>query len=159
MTPTLCWLIAAAAALSTTHHLDHVLRGATGWPLTPDVNPFSYSLGIYPAMAAGLVLSLRGRAGPRFWSFLSTGGALFVSAVHVGPVAGDEITAIPSQYGSRAVGWVAVGLLAVFVAVLAGTSVYEHRLTGQVAEAGQPVVRARRRRTPGGARDRDRRDR
>lgn len=30
MTPALYWLIAAAAALSLAHHLDHVLRGATG---------------------------------------------------------------------------------------------------------------------------------
>lgn len=147
MTCTLYALIAAAAALSLLHHVDHVVRGATGWPLTGEVNPFTYSLAIYPVMAVGLVLSLRGRAGPRFWSFLSTGGALFITAVHIGPVAEDEIGAIPAQYAGSAVGrpggWVALGLLAVLVAVLAGTSVYEHRLARAARDAAAPAAPGR----------------
>lgn len=129
MTPTLYSLIAAATVLSLAHHADHVLRGATGWPLTDDFNPFTYSLLVYPAIALGVGLSLRRRLGPRFWSFLSAGGALFVGAVHLGPVAGDAVTDIPRQYASPIAGGVAVGLLAAFLVVLGVTFVYELRLS------------------------------
>ncbi|CAN5221429.1 hypothetical protein BH20ACT9_BH20ACT9_09170 [soil metagenome] len=131
MTPTLYWLIGAATILSLTHHVDHVLRGATGWPLTGDFNPFTYSLFVYPVIAVGVTLSLRGTVGPRFWSFLSAGGALFVGAVHLGPVAGDALAEIPGQYASPLAGAVALGLLAAFVAVLVGTFLYEIRLASR----------------------------
>jgi hypothetical protein len=131
MTPTLYWLIGAATGLSLVHHVDHVLRDATGWPLTGEVNPFTYSLFVYPVIAVGLTLSLRGRVGPRFWSFLSAGGALFVGAVHIGPVAGDSVAEILEQYASPLGGAVAVGLLAAFVALLGGTFLYEIRLASR----------------------------
>lgn len=140
MTPTSYRLIAAAVALSLAHHLDHVLRGATGWPLAGEVNPFTYSLFIYPAIAIGLVLSLRGRVGPRFWSMLSGGGALFVGAVHLGPVAGDAVAAIPGAYGSPLAGGIAVAGLAALVVALVTAFVHETRL-------------ARRRDGSGGIRD------
>lgn len=129
MTRTLYWLIGAATTLSLAHHVDHILRGATGWPLVGDANPFTYSLFVYPAIAVGLVLSLGGRVGPRFWSILSAGGALFVTAIHVGPAADDAVAGIPAQYASPLAGAVAVALLVAFVGVLAGTFLYELRLT------------------------------
>ncbi len=131
VTPTLYRLIAAATILSLTHHVDHVLRGATGWPLAGDANPFTFSLFVYPVIAVGVTLSLRDRVGPRFWSFLSAGGALFLVAVHLGPVAGDAVAEIPGQYASPLAGVVAVGLLAAFVAVLVGTFLYEIRLASR----------------------------
>lgn len=131
MTPSLYWLIGLATVLSFAHHVDHVLRGATGWPLTHEFNPFTYSLLVYPVIGVGVVLSLRGSLGPRFWSFLSAGGALFVVAVHLGPVAGDAVADIPRQYASPLVGAVAVGLLAAFIVVLCGTFLYERRLTSR----------------------------
>ncbi|MDQ3537528.1 MAG: CPBP family intramembrane metalloprotease [Actinomycetota bacterium] len=133
MTPTLYWLIGAAAALSLAHHGDHILRGAIGWPLSAEVNPFTYSLFVYPALIAGLALSLRGRVGPRFWSCFSAGGGLFVAAVHVGPAAGDAVADIPGQYASPVAGAFAVGLLAAFVLVLVGTFLYETRLVAAAA--------------------------
>lgn len=135
MTPALYLLIAAAVALSLVHHLDHVVRGATGWPVTDEVNPFTYSLAVYPVIALQVLLSVRGLVGPRSWSFLSVGGALFVTAVHVGPAAGDLVTAIPGQYASPVVGVAAVALLAALVAVLVGTAVYERRLVRTAAVA------------------------
>lgn len=36
------------------HHVDHIIRGNhVGWPLTPEVTPFTYSLGFYPFIALG----------------------------------------------------------------------------------------------------------
>ncbi len=42
-------------ALGAAHHIGHVIRGNhVGWPLTSEVNPFTYSLAIYPLLATGL---------------------------------------------------------------------------------------------------------
>src|SRR4029450_1919662 len=79
-----------AAGLSLGHHLDHLIRGnAVGWPVTDQVNAFTASLVVYPIIIAGLVLYRAGRVGPGFWALVSGGGAVFVSAVHFGPAAGE----------------------------------------------------------------------
>jgi len=118
-------LLAAAMALSVVHHGDHVLRGATGWPLEAGVNPFTYSLLVYPVIALGLVLTRRGYAGPGSWAWLAGGGALFVLVIHTGPVASDSVSRIAEQYSEPAVGAGAVALLAALVVVLALTCAYE----------------------------------
>ncbi len=136
MTRTLYALIALAVLLSLGHHLDHVLRGATGWPLAGGVSPFTYSLAVYPLIATGLLLSWRGRAGPRFWFALSSGGALFVLAVHLGPAADDTLDRIAAGYASPAAGAIAAAELGLFVALLAGLSVYERRLATRPGRRG-----------------------
>lgn len=128
MTGTLYWLILAAVVLSLAHHGDHVLRGATGWPLRDEVNPFTYSLFVYPVIGLGVILSRLRLVGPRFWSVLSGGGALFVAAVHLGPAAGDAVGDIAGQHASPAAGVAALVLLAALVAVLVGNCAYELRL-------------------------------
>ncbi len=127
MTRTGYRLVIAAVAFSFAHHVDHVLRGgeATGWPLTGSVNAFTYSLAVYPIIATAAFLSRRGRVGPRFWRLLSSGGALFVLAVHLGPAAGDAVGDIPDGYSSPIAGIVAVSVLVAFIAVLAFTAIYE----------------------------------
>lgn len=72
----------------------------------------------------GLFLSSRGRAGPRFWA-LAGGGALFILAVHVGPAAGDSVTAIPDQYGSPLAAVAALVILGAFVVALGAHFVHE----------------------------------
>src|SRR5688572_23265832 len=93
-------LVVLITVLSVAHHVDHVIRDVTGWPITDEFNPFSASLFVYPIIVIGLFLSRRRRAGARFWAVLAGGGALFILAVHGGPAAGDSVTAIPDQYGS-----------------------------------------------------------
>jgi drug/metabolite transporter (DMT)-like permease len=127
MTTTGYRLVLAITALSVAHHVDHVLRDVTGWPLEGGFNPFSASLFVYPVIAAGLLLARRGRAGPRFWATLAGGGALFILAVHVGPAAGDSVTAIPDQYSSPVAGVAALAILAAFVAALLAHFTYELR--------------------------------
>lgn len=118
-----------AAAMSFGHHVDHVIRGnAIGWPLTAEVNAFTASLVIYPIIAAGLLLYRAGRVGPGFWAFISGGGAVFVSAVHFGPMAVEPPAHILGMYEPAIIGWIAFGWLVAFVAVLAITSIYETRL-------------------------------
>ena len=126
-----------AAALSAGHHVDHVIRGnAVGWPLTGEVNAFTYSLGIYPLIATGLVLYRAGRVGPGFWALISGGGALFVAAVHFGPAAVEPPAAILGAYDPPLLGWLAFGWLLAFAAVLAGTCAYELHLWRRGRRAG-----------------------
>lgn len=124
-------IVLGITALSLAHHVDHGFRGVSGWPFEGGFNPFSVSLFVYPVIAAGLVLTRQGRAGPRFWASLAGGGALFVLAVHVGPAAGDSVADIPQQYASPAGAVIAVAILAALVAGLCAHCAYELRLLRQ----------------------------
>lgn len=120
-------LVALITGLSIAHHVDHVMRDVTGWPLDGGFNPFSASLFVYPVILAGVLLSRRRQVGARFWAILAGGGALFVLFVHVGPTAGDSVTAISDQHGSTVADLTALVVLALFLAVLVGHCVYEMR--------------------------------
>ena len=126
--PTLLGLTGLALVLAIGHHVDHAIRGNhVGWPLSPDVNAFTFSLGIYPAIAIGLVLYFAGRVGPGFWAFLSGGGAAFLAFVHFGPQAIEPPSDIIDAHSSPVVGWLAFGWLLALVAVLLVTFAYELR--------------------------------
>ena len=131
----LTWL---ALVLSLGHHLDHLIRGnAVGWPVTDEVNAFTYSLVVYPIIATGLVLSHTGRVGPGFWALVSGGGAVFVAAVHFGPAAVEPPELIVDHYDRPILGWLVFGWLVAFVTVLAVTCLYETRLWAQQRRAGR----------------------
>ncbi len=117
--------VGVVTTLSVGHHMDHVLRGVTGWPLEGGFNPFSASLFIYPVLAIGIALSLSGRVGARFWSVLAAAGAIFLLVVHVGPGAGDSIGDIPGQYRSEVAGALAVTELVALIGALCAHSGYE----------------------------------
>ena len=98
-----------------------------GWPLSPDVNAFTFSLAIYPAIAIGLLLYFSGRVGPGFWAFLSGGGAAFLAVVHFGPQAIEPPGDIIGAHAWPLVGWLAFGWLLALVATLLVTFAYELR--------------------------------
>ena len=129
-------LVVAITALSVAHHVDHVLRDVTGWPLAGGFNPFTMSLFVYPVIALGVVLSKRGRVGPRFWAVLAGGGAAFILAVHVGPAAGDSVADIPDGYASPVADVAALAILATFLVALVAHCVYEARLARRVGDSG-----------------------
>ena len=121
-------LIALATLFSLGHHLDHIIRGNhVGWPLTSEVTPFTYSLGVYPLILLGLRLYRSGRVGPGYWALLSGGGALFVAAIHIGPTAVEPPAEIITPYASPVVGWLAFAWLVLFVVVLVGNCLYDTR--------------------------------
>jgi hypothetical protein len=121
-------LIFLAMFMSLGHHIDHVIRGNhVGWPLTSEVTPFTYSLVVYPLTLLGLYLYASNRVGPGFWAILSGLGVIFVAAIHFGPAAVEPPADIINLYEPRIVGWLAFGWLAVFIAVLLGTCIYELR--------------------------------
>jgi hypothetical protein len=136
---TLLRLTYLALILSVGHHIDHVIRGnVVGWPVTSEVNAFTASLAIYPIILTGLYLYHRGRVGPGFWAFVSGGGALFLGAIHFGPMAVEPPSAITSQYASPVAGAFALAWLAALVAVLGLTFAYELRLWARSREQTGP---------------------
>jgi hypothetical protein len=115
-----------AMFMSVGHHIDHIIRGThVGWPLTPEINAFTFSLAIYPAILLGLWLYSTYRVGPGFWVFLSGGGAIFLGVIHFGPGAVEPPQAIIGPYEQAAVGWFAFAWLVALVGVLVVTSLYE----------------------------------
>lgn len=119
-------LVLAAVFMSAGHHLDHIVRGNhVGWPITDQVNPFTYSLAIYPVVLLGLGLYRAGTVGPGFWALLSGTGVLFLVVVHFSPLATEPLRDIINLYEPRIVGWLAFAWLVLFVLVLLGTCVYE----------------------------------
>ena len=96
-------------------------------PHTAEVNPFTYSLGIYPLILLGLCLYASGRVGSGYWAILSGSGALFVAWIHFGPDAVEPPSDIINLYEPRIIGWMAFGWLVVFVMVLVATCLYELR--------------------------------
>ena len=121
-------LIFVAMIMSLGHHIDHVIRGNhVGWPLTAEVNAFTYSLGIYPLILLGLHLYASGRVGSGYWAILSGLGVLFVAWIHFAPAAAEPPADIINLYEPRIIGWLAFLWLVVFVGVLVGTCIYEIR--------------------------------
>ncbi len=121
-------LIYLAMFMSLGHHIDHVIRGNhVGWPLTAEVNPFTYSLGIYPLIFLGLYLYRSGKVGEGYWTILSGTGAIFLAAIHFGPTAVEPPSDIINLYEVRIVAWLAFLWLVVFVALLVATCIYELR--------------------------------
>lgn len=149
--PTRLAFVLGITALTLAHHLDHSFRGVTGWPVTDEFNAFTVSLFVYPVIAMGLVRTVQGRAGSRFWMILAGGGALFVVFVHVGPAAGDLVTRIPDQYASPVADVAAVLVLAALVAALLGHFAYE-AVGGErgrrAIEAAEPGARRPHTRSP-----------
>ena len=104
----------AALGLSAVHHLDHIARGThVGWPVTPDVTAFTYTLLIYPIIGLGFVLSSR-----LYWLIAAAGGLVLLTGVHFGPLAVESPSDIVSGYREPGLGYAALLDLIALVAVL-----------------------------------------
>lgn len=111
--------------LGAAHHIDHVVRGNhVGWPITPAVTPFTYSLAIYPLLAVGLLLTLTGRVGARFWVgffALSTG---MLAYFHLSPWAVEPPQDVLLPYADPLAGYVAFAVLLALIGSAAFGTVY-----------------------------------
>ncbi|TKD52912.1 hypothetical protein [Sphingomonas baiyangensis] len=74
-------LLIAAICVGLAHHVDHVLRvDHSGWPFTPRVTPFTFSLAAYPV----LLFALLGPARLFWWRWaLMVAGTAFTLFAHV----------------------------------------------------------------------------
>jgi len=118
-------IVALPTLLGVAHHLDHVIRGNhVGWPITPEVNAFTYSLAIYPLIAVGLYLTVTDRVGARYWSGFLAFSAAMLAYFHVSPWAIEPPQDVMGPYANPVVGVLAfVVLLALIASVVVG-SVY-----------------------------------
>ncbi|MGH2377910.1 MAG: hypothetical protein ACRDGT_05485 [Candidatus Limnocylindria bacterium] len=108
--PSYRWHV-AALVLAAIHHLDHALRGThIGWPLTAEVNTFTYTLAIYPLIALGFVLR-----SVRYWLTVAVGGVVLLAAVHT---AIEQPAEILGGYAQPVWGLVAFADLVALIVVL-----------------------------------------
>lgn len=122
-------LIAVTTLLGLAHHLDHVIRGNhVGWPITPEVNPFTYSLAIYPLVVLGFTLSLAGRASARYWTVVMTLGAGMLAFFHLSPWAVEPPGDVILPYANPLFGYLAFAILLALILVVAGGALYSFRL-------------------------------
>lgn len=132
LTPRAYLLFAVATLLGLAHHLDHVIRGNhVGWPITPEVNPFTYSLAIYPLVVLGFTLSLTGRAGARYWTVVMAFGAAMLAFFHLSPWAVEPPADVILPYANPAFGYAAFAILLALILVVAGGALYSFRLWGR----------------------------
>jgi hypothetical protein len=101
-----------ALTLALLHHADHITRGThVGWPVTPAVTPFTYSLLIYPIVLLGFVVR-----SAWYWLAAVLGGLVMLTAVHVLIETPGEIL---GGYAEPGAGVVAFAILVALIAVLA----------------------------------------
>jgi hypothetical protein len=125
-------LFAVATLLGLAHHLDHVIRGNhVGWPVTPEVNPFTYSLVIYPLVVLGFSLSLTGRAGARYWAVVMTLGTGMLAFFHLSPWAVEPPGDVILPYADPVFGYLAFAVLLALVGVVGVGALYSFRLWGR----------------------------
>lgn len=118
-----------ATLLGLAHHVDHVIRGNhVGWPVVPEVTPFTYSLAIYPLVVAGFVLSVAGRAGARYWTVVLTLGTGMLVFFHVSPWAVEPPSDVILPYATPLFGYVAFAVLLLLIGVVAVGAGYCYRL-------------------------------
>jgi len=112
-------LIALATVFGLGHHVDHLIRGNhVGWPASPEVNAFTFSLLIYPVIVVGLYLTLSDRVGVRYWMVVAGAGLAMLAGVHFGPWAIEPPADIVDPYRPSNLGYVALAWLLVFLGVL-----------------------------------------
>ena len=119
------WVVALATLLGVAHHVDHIIRGNhVGWPITSHLNAFTYSLAIYPLIAAGLYLTLSGRVGDRYWAGFFAFSAGMLAYFHVSPWAIEPPGDVILPYADPAVGYLAFVVLLALIASVAFGSLY-----------------------------------
>jgi hypothetical protein len=112
-------LFALATLLGLGHHIDHVIRGNhVGWPIIPEVNPFTYSLAIYPLIVVGFVMSLTNRVGARYWTTVMTLGGGMLVFFHLSPWAVEPPRDVILPYSNPVFGYVAFAVLVALIAIV-----------------------------------------
>jgi hypothetical protein len=110
--------VVLATGLGLLHHVDHAVRGDAGWPVSGDVNAFTYSLLMYPVVAFELYLAAQGRRLHAYRMTVAVVGFTLVAAVHFGPVAADPLDHVYASYGSPVAGGAAVAAAVALLASL-----------------------------------------
>ena len=124
LTPLLYVFVVVPTLLGVAHHVDHIVRGNhVGWPLTPEINPFTYSLAIYPLLAVSLYLTLTRRVEAGYWTGFFAFSAGMLAYFHISPWAVEPPQDVIAPYATPAVGYLAFAvLLALIASVVVGSA-------------------------------------
>ena len=129
MNPVIWLFILIPTLLGAAHHIDHVIRGNhVGWPITGEVNPFTYSLAIYPLLTTGVLLTVAGYAGARYWSGFFALSAVMLAYFHISPWAVEPPQDVIWPYANPVVGYFAFAVLLALIASVVVGSVYAARV-------------------------------
>jgi len=121
LTPLFYLIVTLPVVLGAAHHVDHIIRGNhVGWPLTDEVNPFTYSLAIYPLIGVSLYLTLTDRVDAGYWAGFLAFSAGMLAYFHVSPWAVEPPQDVMVPYESPVVGMMA---FAVLLALIASTCI------------------------------------
>ena len=125
LTPLFYLFVLIPTVLGAAHHIDHIVRGNhVGWPLTPHVNPFTYSLAIYPLLAISLYLTLTRRVDARYWAAFFAFSAGMLAYFHISPWAVEPPHDVMVPYSSSLVGYAAFAIVLALIASVVVGSVY-----------------------------------
>lgn len=125
LTRTFYLFVSVPTVLGAAHHADHILRGNhVGWPIAPEVNPFTYSLAIYPLLALSLYLTLTRRVEARYWAGFFASSAGMLAYFHVSPWAVEPPRDVMVPYSDPVAGYLAFGIVLALVASTVVGSVY-----------------------------------
>ena len=104
---------AVTSALIASHHLDHAFRQVhIGWPLTDRVNPFTFSLILYPLFLLGIYFTVRGRLWAGYWVGVATFALTLVTFVHFRPSPGAEsLDQVYGPWNNPILGGIAVAIV------------------------------------------------
>lgn len=105
------------AAISTVfvalHHLDHAFRRVhIGWPLTDNVNPFTFSFVLYLLLLPGIYLTARGQVWAGYWLSVAIFGFSLVTFVHFRPSpSAESLDQVYYPWNNPILGGIAVAVL------------------------------------------------
>jgi hypothetical protein len=125
LTPLLYAFVAVPTVLGAAHHVDHIIRGNhVGWPITAEVNAFTYSLAIYPLIAVSLYLAVTDRVEARYMTVFFAFSAAILAFFHISPWAVEPPQDVIGPYGNPVVGYLAFGILLALIASTVVGSAY-----------------------------------
>lgn len=125
LTRTFYLFVLVPTILGAAHHIDHIVRGNhVGWPLTPEVNPFTYSLAIYPLLALSLYLTATRRVEAGYWAGFFALNAGLLAYLHISPWAVEPPQDVIGPYASPIAGYFAFWIVLALIASVVAGSVY-----------------------------------
>lgn len=111
--------------LGAAHHIDHIIRGNhVGWPITPHVNAFTFSLAIYPLLGISLYLTLTRRVEAKYWSGFFAFSAGMLAYFHISPWAVEPPQDVIVPYENPIFGYLAFAIVLGLIASVVVGSVY-----------------------------------
>jgi hypothetical protein len=125
LTPLFYLFVVVPTVLGVAHHVDHIIRGNhVGWPITAEVNPFTYSLAIYPLLAISLYLTVTRRVDARYWAGFFAFSAGMLAYFHISPWAVEPPQAVMVPYENPLFGYVAFAIVLALIGSVVVGSVY-----------------------------------